>query len=201
MEDDIEHITNKIVAFVPIIFNNNKNEFIKPTDAIKHILYKLVMRKKLHTCGNRCKHKSHCKYELPFTMQPNQQSKFNNYTNRWEYYHPRHENHNIMPYHASLLLLWNAHFNIQCITSSYWSYYLLKYTMKCEPHGTLNLNKKNAKRFGLRDVFEVQLQLISSLIINKPISPQETTLTCLQIPIVQKNVVVRYIDSKPLTCA
>jgi hypothetical protein len=49
---------------------------------------------------------------------------------------------------------------------------------------------------GLRDVFEVQLQLISSLIINKPISLQEVALTWLQTPIVQKNVVVRYIDSK-----
>ncbi len=72
MENDIEHITNKIVTFVPTIFNNNKNEFIEPTDAMKHILYKLIMRKQLHTCGNRCKHKSHCKYGFSFTMQPNQ---------------------------------------------------------------------------------------------------------------------------------
>jgi len=50
---------------------------------------------------------------------------------------------------------------------------------------------------GLRDVFKVQLQLLSFLITNKPISPQEAALTCLQIPVVQKNVVVRYIDSKP----
>ncbi len=58
------------------------------------------------------------------TMQPNQQSKFNNYTNRWEYYRTRHEDHNVVPYHASLFLLWNAHFNIQFITFSYWSFYL-----------------------------------------------------------------------------
>jgi hypothetical protein len=56
--------------------------------------------------------------------------------------------------------------------------------MKCEPHETLNLNKKNAKRLGLRDVSKVQLQLISSLIMNKPISPQEVALTCLQIHVV-----------------
>jgi hypothetical protein len=102
---------------------------------MQHNLYKLIMKKKLYTCGNRCNHKSHCKYGFPFTMQPNQQSKFNNYTNQWEYSRPRHEDHNVMSYHASSLLLWNAHLNIQCITSSYWSYYLLKYIMKCEPHG------------------------------------------------------------------
>jgi hypothetical protein len=197
MENDIEHITNEIITFVPTMFNNNKKKFIDPTDVMQHNLYKLVMREKLHTCGNRCKHKSHCKYGFPFTMQPNQQSKFNNYTNQWEYYRPRHEDCNVVSYHASLFLLWNAHLNIQCIISSYWSYYLLKYTMECEPHGTLNLNKKNGERLGLRDVSKVQLQLISSLIINKPISPQEVAFTCLQIPVVQKNVVVKYIDSKP----
>jgi hypothetical protein len=72
--------------------------------------------------------------------------------NRWEYYQPQHEDHNVMPYHASLLLLWGVHVNIQRIISSYWSYYLFKYAMKCEQHGAINLNKKNTKRLGLKDV-------------------------------------------------
>jgi len=46
--------------------------------------------------------------------------------------------------------------------------------------------------------FEIELQLIPSFIINKPISPQKATLTHLQIHVVQKSVVVKYIDSKPL---
>ncbi len=70
-ENDIEHITNEIKAFVLAIFNSNKKEFIEPIDAMQHILYKLIMKKQLHTCGNRCKHKFHCKYVFPFTMQPN----------------------------------------------------------------------------------------------------------------------------------
>jgi hypothetical protein len=69
--------------------------------------------------------------------------------------------------------------------------------MKCEPHGTLNLNKKNVERLGLWNVSKIQLQLISFLIINKPISPQEATFTCLKILVDKKNVVVKYIDSKP----
>jgi len=59
-----------------------------------------------------------------------------------------------MPYHACLLLLWNAHINIQYIIFSYWSYCLFIYIMKCEPHGTLNLNKKNVEWLGLQDVSE-----------------------------------------------
>jgi hypothetical protein len=65
-------------------------------------------------------------------------------------------------------------------------------------HGTLNLNKKNAKQLGLWDVFEIELQFIPSHIINKPISPQKITLTHLQIHVVKKSVVVKYIDSKTL---
>jgi hypothetical protein len=81
MENGIEHITNEIVTFVQTMFNNNNKKIIDPTNAMQHNLYKFVMRKQLHTCGNRCKHKSHCKFRFPFTMQPNQQSKFNNNTN------------------------------------------------------------------------------------------------------------------------
>jgi hypothetical protein len=86
-----------------------------------------------------------------------------------------------VPYHASLLLLWNAYLNIQRITSSYGHITFLNTLWKCEPHGTLNLSKKKkkAKWLGLQDVSEVQLQLISSLIINKPIYPQEVAFTWL----------------------
>jgi hypothetical protein len=38
--------------------------------------------------------------------------------------------------------------------------------MKCEPYGALNLNNKNVKCLGLQNVSQVQLQFISSLIIN-----------------------------------
>jgi hypothetical protein len=51
--------------------------------------------------------------------------------------------------------------------------------MKCEPYGALNLNHKNAKHLGLQNVSEVQLQFISSLKINKLVSPIGVALTCL----------------------
>ncbi len=71
-----------------------------------------------------------------------------------------------MLYHESLFFLWGAHLNIQRIISSYWSYYIFKYTMKCEPYETLNLNNLNVECLGLQNVSQVQLQFISSLIIN-----------------------------------
>jgi len=87
--------------------------------------------------------------------------------------------------------------NIQRITSSYWSYCLLKYVMKCEPQGTIKLDDINARSLGLVDATPLQLQLILTTVIAKPVSPSEATLSCLQIPIISKSVGVKYVDSKP----
>ncbi len=40
-------------------------------------------------------------------------------TNKWEYYKPQYDNQNVIPYHPTLILLWEAHLNILCITASY----------------------------------------------------------------------------------
>jgi len=146
VEDDVQWITNEIIAFIPATLNENVNEFQEPIDPMQMAFYKMVMRKQLHIYGNKCNHKTfqnQCKYGFPFNAHSKHHSKFNNYMNRWEYYQPRYEDCNVVPYHESLLLLWGVYLNIQCIISSYWSYYLFKYVMKCEPHGTINLNKKN----------------------------------------------------------
>jgi hypothetical protein len=90
-----------------------------------------------------------------------------------------------------------CHLNIQYITSSYWSYYPFKYTVKCEPYGALNLNQKNVECLGLQNVSQMQLQFVSPFIITKLVSPTEPTLTCLQILVVQKSTTIKYIDSKP----
>jgi len=58
--------------------------------------------------------------------------------------------------------------------------------MKCEPHGTLNLNTKNVEWLGLLNASKLQLQLISSFIISKLVSLAEITLICLDIPIIHK---------------
>jgi hypothetical protein len=65
-----------------------------------------------------------------------------------------------------LLLLWGAHLNKLHITSSYWSFYLIKYDMKCKTHGKLNLNIKNTKRLSFKNASIIQLKLISNLIMS-----------------------------------
>jgi len=86
--------------------------------------------------------------------------------------------------------------NILHTTSSYWSFNLLKYAMKCEPHGKLNLNAKNAKHLG----FKMHKKIIK---INFFIHHIKTCLTyrsniiCLDILIIHKSQAIKYIDSKP----
>lgn len=57
---------------------------------------------------------------------------------------------------------------------------------------------KNAERMGLDGAFDTQLKYISSLIIVRAVSPSEAAVACLQILMVQKSIVVKYIDSKSL---
>jgi hypothetical protein len=69
--------------------------------------------------------------------------------------------------------------------------------MKCEPQGIIKLQDVNARSLGLVDATPFQLQLISTTIITKLVSPTEAALSCLQIPIISKSVGVKYVDSKP----
>jgi hypothetical protein len=82
---------------------------------------------------------------------------------------------------------YGVHLNIQRIISSCWSYYFLKYAIKCESHGTINLNKK------IR-MFTFKRCIRHTITIHFFSYYQQT---CLQIPMVKKSKVVRYIDSKP----
>ncbi len=114
----------------------------------------MVLWKQLHECQNWCIWKGwngNYGFGFPFASHVEPNYFFNKETNRWEYYRPQYEDQNVVPYHSTLLLLWGAHLNILCITSFYWSFYLLKYAIKCEPHGTLNLNTKNVERLNLQN--------------------------------------------------
>ena len=46
----------------------------------------------------------------------------------YRYIYPRHNEGDsmIVPYHPACLLCWGAHMNIQAVTNTAWSYYVLK---------------------------------------------------------------------------
>ncbi len=43
--------------------------------------------------------------------------------------------------------------------------------MKCDPHGSINLNIKNVERLGLKYASKLQVQLFFSFIISKLVLP------------------------------
>jgi hypothetical protein len=101
-----------------------KGRIIEPTDNLQKKLFMMVTRKQLHSCGKRCycKHKyGECKYGFPLSMHINNKAVFNARSTRWKYHRPWYIDRNVVSYHATLLLLWGAHLNLQRITSTYWS--------------------------------------------------------------------------------
>ena len=66
------------------------------------------MKKQLHTCNFQCQQQTNgnnCKYEFPFKLHIEERATYNSEYKRWEYYIPRHEDRNVVPYHAFLLLM------------------------------------------------------------------------------------------------
>ncbi len=59
------------------------------------------------------------------------------------------------------------------------------------------LNTVTAKRLGLQGLDNTQLQLVSTYITSKPVSPCEAALTLLEIDIVKKSSKVNFKDSSP----
>lgn len=144
-EEDVEKVCAEIDAHIPYIYDWEKY----PDNSKEKKLHHLVIRKQMHKCTNNCnilleegKHK--CKYGFPFPIQTSIYPLLDEKTQRWTYYRPTSQYRNIVPYHAGILLLWKAHMNIQRVTNTGLSYYLLKYAMKTEPIGKLNLNINDA---------------------------------------------------------
>jgi hypothetical protein len=93
-ENDLERITNEIIAFVPTIFDDTNAKFILPSDRLQSKLFHMVLRKQLHQCQPQCIQKGRdgiCKFEFPFLSHVEQNSILNEKTNRWDYYKPRQE--------------------------------------------------------------------------------------------------------------
>jgi hypothetical protein len=68
--------------------------------------------------------------------------------------------------------------------------------MKWEPQGTIKLDDVNARSLGLVDATPSQFELILATITTKSIFLAETSLSCLQIPIISKSADAKYVDSK-----
>ena len=196
---DVPRVASEISACVPAVFDEASQDFIVPTDPQRLALFNLVTKKQMHTCiENMCLGDNHrCKYGFPHATQPCQAPIFQHTNNRWLYYRPRHVDRNVVPYHPVILLLWGAHMNLQRITQTAWSFYVLKYAMKAEPTCHLVIDPQGMSQLSLHHMDAIQLTTASALILSKPVSPAEAAMTCLEEPVVKSSSPVDYLASAP----
>lgn len=198
---DVQRVTNEIVACIPAVLNSS-GEFNRPEEPMHARLFDLVRRKQMHVCRpDACLRYGKCKSDFPFDPHFDD-AVLDPVSNRWKYFRPGPEHRKVVFYHPILLFLLNNHMNIQRVTETNWSGYMLKYALKAEPSGELILDSRLAARLGIKGLSEQQLKLLSGTVLSKPVSLCEAALACLQIPIVQRSesVVTDYIhfhSSKP----
>lgn len=199
--DDVSWVTNEIHAHVPAEHDPASSTFVEPSDPSELLLYRLVTRKQLHICtdpGNPgCCEEGHCKYHFPAAVQSNFNTVYDPKSKRYLYYRPRYVDRNVVPYHPTILLLWGAHMNLQRVTNAAWSAYLLKYALKCEPVGKLNLDIAILHNMGFTGVSATQLKVATSMTLTKPSSPCDNALLLSGRSTVTFSESVNFIDSKP----
>jgi hypothetical protein len=158
-----------------------------PDPDLEPELYRLVISHQIHTCnptkcggpappGQVCKKKFPRPYS-PITYYDAEQSRYIyrcvNERDRW-----------VVPYHAPTLLIWNAHMNIQYVSSKNLGKYLTKYVLKSEPTYVFNISEGDKYR---------------EHIVARRLSSIECMFLLLGETICNSSVQVKYLPTEPPT--
>jgi hypothetical protein len=163
-------------------------------------LLQLVQLKQMHQCRftpRGCRDNNRpCSYKFPYPTN-HAGTIFNTNTGHYDYFRFNSANQWIVPYHPTVLLLWRAHMNIQRITDTQWRKYILKYATKIEPQCNLRCDRELVQALGLHGLSPHQQDVVGAAILSKPVSPAEAALIMLNIPIIQGDASVAYVDTHP----
>ncbi|PKY55080.1 hypothetical protein RhiirA4_292604, partial [Rhizophagus irregularis] len=95
-------------------------------------LYEKVKANQIHTCSLKCGGPAApghtCKKGFPHPFSP--YTYFDTDTQRYIYRCIKPEDQWVVPYHPQILMIWNAHMNIQYVSSQKLAFYLTKYIAK-----------------------------------------------------------------------
>lgn len=96
-----------------------------------------------------------------------------------------------------MLLLWGAHCNVQVVTNQAWSKYFLKYTMKAEPEGALNMSSNALEAMGFQPEDRLPLQVATPMVSSRPVGTVEAAYFLLGHDVVQASASckVDYVNS------
>ncbi|KAG2496073.1 hypothetical protein HYH03_005992 [Edaphochlamys debaryana] len=219
--NDVERVSAEIIACVPAAYHGDVSNktcpitediWDEPEDEPQRKLFRHVMSKQMHRCSP-AKQPGCCKsgtYQYGFPWKP-----YNSPTptvdptcRRYVYFRPSWAHRNVSPYHPTVALLWGAHMNIQRITSTDWSFYVLEYALKAEPCGTLKLENLSHVALGLPEDPPAAngepsyvVKLINAFLCSTVVSPTLAWLMCANINTVHMSSSVLAIDSSSRTRA
>jgi PIF1-like helicase/Helitron helicase-like domain at N-terminus len=106
-------------------------------------LYVKVMANQIHTCSLKCGGPASpghtCKKGFPRPFSPTTYYDVN--AHRYIYKCTKPEDQWVVPYHAETLIIWDAHINVQYVSSRKLAFYLTKYIAKAEPSHVFNIKE------------------------------------------------------------
>jgi DNA replication protein DnaC len=106
-------------------------------------LYEKVKANQIHTCNSKCGGPAApghvCKKNFPRPFSPI--TYYDNDSQRYIYRCVKPEDQWVVPYHPETLMIWNAHMNIQYVSSRKLAFYLTKYIAKAEPSHVFNIKE------------------------------------------------------------
>lgn len=161
-------------------------------------LCKAVSLKQLHACffvggqprDCRKDNPGRCKKGFPFTT-PNRQGTHRTGNGSYDYFRFSKADKDIVVHHPGVLLVWDAHCNLQRVVNATWSQYVLKYALKIEKAAPLKLSAASAEAMGLHGLSEQQRALVASSVFARPMSTGEAVLWMSHIDLVQTSYTVR----------
>jgi hypothetical protein len=125
------------------MINENLIRSDLPDPITESELYEKVKANQIHTCSSKCGGPAApghtCKKGFPRPFSPN--TYFDNDTQHYIYRCTKPEDQWIVPYHPQTLMIWDAHMNIQYVSSRKLAFYLTKYIAKAEPSHVFNIKE------------------------------------------------------------
>ena len=158
-----------------------------PDPNLEPELYQLVLTHQIHTCrsgkcGGPAPPGQVCKKKFPRPYSPI--TYYNEDEQRFIYRCVTEKDRWIVPYHPATLLIWNAHMNIQYVSSKNLGKYLTKYVVKAEPTYVFNISEGDKYR---------------EHIIARRLSSMECMFLLLGETICNSSVQVKYLPTEPPT--
>lgn len=170
---------------IEYMIENNIIRADLPDSELEPELYQKVLTYQIHRCdplkcGGPVLPGEQCKKGFP--RQFSNTTHIDQNSNRYIYKCTKPSDQWVVPYHPETLLIWNAHMNIQYITSKGFARYVTKYMTKSEPSHIFNITDNNKFR---------------EHVIARRLGAMEAMFLILGEPICNSSIQVKYLNTDP----